>query len=108
MRDDELRLTDIKSCCRKIIRFTQGMSQDDFTANELVFDAIMHNLLVIGEASNYLSDEFQTAHPHIEWRKLVGLRNIVAHHYFGIDSDIVWDIVTTKVPELLEQLDSAN
>lgn len=70
----------------------------------MVFDAVMRNLEIIGEASRYIPEEVHVKHPEIEWRKIIALRNIVVHEYFGIDLDIIWDLVENKIPELLEQV----
>lgn len=84
------------------------MNLAQFELDEVVFDAVMHNLMIIGEASNHISDATQQQMPSIEWRKITGLRNIIAHEYFGIDTDIIWDVVQNKVPELLLQLRDAG
>ena len=60
----------------------------------------MMNFVVIGEMIDKISDEFKKKHPEIEWVKIKGFRNIVAHDYFGIDAEEVWQIIKTKIPTL--------
>lgn len=62
--------------------------------------AIERQLEIIGEAANHLSDNIKSTHSEIEWCKVVALRNFVAHEYFGIDLELVWDIVVHKIPPL--------
>lgn len=63
-------------------------------------DAVVRNLEIIGEAARNLSDEIRQSFPEIEWKKIVGMRNILVHEYFGINNRIVWDIVQTKIAPL--------
>jgi len=60
----------------------------------------MMNFVVIGEMIDKLSDEFKKSHPEVEWIKIKGFRNIVAHDYFGIDAEEVWQLIKTKIPTL--------
>ena len=64
----------------------------------------VRNLAIIGEAVKQLPQDFRDDHPHVEWQKIARFRDVVIHHYFAVDEQIVWDIVQNKVPELLDQL----
>jgi uncharacterized protein with HEPN domain len=107
-RDYELRVRDILNASKKILRYTEGMDFDDFLKNELVRDAVLRNIEIIGEAAKKLSTSHKQAYPDIEWRKIAGMRDIVAHEYFGVSDEIVWNVVTEKIPELLEHLDKQD
>ena len=76
------------------------MHFDDFKADIKTQDAVVRNLEIIGEASGRLPEEVHLSAPEIEWRKIVGIRNILAHEYFGISLPIIWDIVQNKLDEL--------
>ena len=103
-RDPLLSVEDIHDAIGRIRRYTEGLDFDTFTTNDLVFDAVLRNLEVIGEAAKNVPPTLRERYPDIEWRKLAGLRDILAHAYFGIDAEIVWDVVTTKLPGLAEQV----
>ena len=92
-RDWRLYIDDMRAACKKVLRFTEGMSLDALQQDERTYDAVVRNLEIIGEAANHLPKQVQSQAPDIDWRKIVGLRNVLAHAYFGIDDDILWDIV---------------
>ncbi len=100
-RDWELYIEDILDACGKIVLYTEGMSFEQFTTDTKTYDAVVRNLEIIGEASKNIPDTARVTMPEIEWRKAAGLRDIIAHAYFGIDDQILWDIVKRKVPEML-------
>ena len=87
--------------------FTEGLSKPEFLADKRTQQAVILSLIVIGEAVTKIMDqhnEFATLHPKLPWRSMRGMRNRIAHGYFDINLDIVWDTVQTALPELLEQL----
>jgi uncharacterized protein with HEPN domain len=85
----------------RIIEYTSSINTaDDFNNDYRNFDATMMNFVVIGEMIDKISDEFKRKHSEIEWTKIKGFRNIVAHDYFGIDAEEVWQIIKTKIPAL--------
>ena len=103
-RDALLFLEDIEAACRKILGYTVGRSRDEVFRDAMCFDAILFNLHVIGEAVKKLPPELRDRHSSIAWREIAGLRDVVAHTYFALDLDIVWNVVTVEVPELLDRL----
>jgi uncharacterized protein with HEPN domain len=103
-RDSRLFVDDMITACEKIQRFVARRPRGAFEADEQAFDAVLKNLEVIGEAAKRLPAEIRDAHPEIAWRDIAGLRDIIVHEYFGLDRDIVWDVVENRVPVLLAQL----
>ena len=99
-RNEVMYLQDVAESCDKILRFTAGLSQSDLIGDEKTYDAVVRNLEIIGEAAKHISEDLRRQMPDIEWRKAAGLRDMLAHAYFGIDNDILWDVVQNKVPQL--------
>lgn len=99
-RDSRLFLEDILESCEKIIAFTADLSQEEFCADIMRYDATLRNLEVIGECVRNLPDNIRVMQPQIPWTKIAATRNIIAHVYFGIDDDIIWDILRNKLPDL--------
>jgi len=71
----------------------------------LIQDGVVRNLEIIGEAVKNIPEDIKRNNPDVEWRKIAGLRDILVHAYFGIDVEVVWDIVKNKVPELKEKIE---
>lgn len=92
---------DILESIAKIRKYLGETSFYEFLENEMLIDAVVRNLEIIGEAAAHVSLEIRIKYPEIEWKKIVGLRNILIHDYSGIDLDIVWDIVKNRL-NLLE------
>lgn len=88
-RNVRLYLEDILGCCAKVLRYTQGMSIEQFMADEKTFDATARNLQMIGEAVKNVPQEVRELAPDIEWRKIAGLRDILAHTYFQVEDEII-------------------
>lgn len=103
-RDNGLYLEDIEKSCAKIVRYTAAFSFESFIANELVYDAVLRNLEIIGEAAKNIPPDIRLKYPLTEWRKIAGLRDVLAHAYFGLEDETLWDIVQNKVPTLLIQV----
>lgn len=100
-RDPLLLLEDIDKACGKLVRYTKGRSKDDVFSDDVRLDAVLLNLHVIGEAVKKLPPDLRDRHPGVSWREIAGLRDFIAHAYFALDPDIIWDAVTTDVPALL-------
>jgi uncharacterized protein with HEPN domain len=103
-RDWQLYLDDMVAACEKILRFTAGMTRAEFFDDEKTHDAVVRNIQIAGEAAKNIPAEVRQTMPGIEWKKIAGMRDLIVHAYFGIDPDILWLAVETKVPELLRTL----
>jgi uncharacterized protein with HEPN domain len=97
-RDVRLYLEDIVASCDKIGRYTIGLSFELFSANEQLVDAVARNLEVIGEAAKWVPEQVRSSYPDVHWRKMAGLRDVISHGYFGIDLQLVWDVIQRDVP----------
>ena len=106
MEADQLgRLRDILHAAQLIKSYVDGVSQTDFQANTQKQDAVIRRIEIIGEASAHLSEQTKQAIPDLPFRKMRGMRNIVAHDYANVDSKIVWEVATVHVPEVCKVLD---
>ena len=99
-RDFGVYLSDIIDAIDRVEEYTDGFAFGDFTKDQKTFDAVIRNLEVIGEAVKAIPDSIRVHEPDIDWRKIAGIRDVLIHEYFGVDSDIVWDVVQTKLPKL--------
>jgi uncharacterized protein with HEPN domain len=99
-REWRLYLDDIERACAKVRRFTAGLERDPFFADERTCDAVLHNLEIIGEAAKHIPDALRQQIAAVEWRKVAGFRDWLAHAYFGIDPDILWDVIQNKIGPL--------
>ena len=94
-------LESILEAIDRILEYTSEYNSADELNNDYRnFDATMMNFVVIGEMVGKLSEEFRENHPDVEWQKIKGFRNILAHDYFGIDAEEVWQIIQNKIPIL--------
>ncbi len=99
-RDSSVYLEDILEAVARIRRYTRGLSREAFADDERTLDAVVRNLEVIGEAVKQLPADVRSREPTVEWQKIAGLRDILIHQYFGIDVEILWDVVENKLPGL--------
>ena len=103
-RDYKAYLKDILDSIKKIEKYTNRIFFDKFSSDELIQDGVIRNLEIIGEAVKNISDDVKNKYSDIDWKKIAGLRDILVHAYFGIDVEIVWDIVKNKIPELKQEI----
>lgn len=99
-RDYKLYLHDILDSCKKIGQYTESYNLESFKSDAKTLDAVLRNLEVIGEAAKNVPQEVRSINPQIDWKKVTGLRIILAHAYFGVDAEIIWDIIQNELPDL--------
>jgi len=98
-RDHKLYVEDVLQSMDRIERYTRGQTFERFRRSEMVADAVIRNLEIIGEAARSIPQEVRQRHPDIPWTRMIGLRNIAIHEYFGVDLGIIWEIVRRNLPE---------
>ncbi|MBU4245574.1 MAG: DUF86 domain-containing protein [Nanoarchaeota archaeon] len=98
-RSYKLFVEDILESMNRIQAYTRNMNYEKFSENKLVVDAVIRNLEIIGEASKNIPLEIRKLYSEIPWSRMLGLRNIAIHEYFGVDLSIIWQIVTKNIPE---------
>ena len=103
-RNWRLYWQDILSFCERVDRYTAGMDRATFEADDRTQDAVLRNLELIGEAAKHLPPEARALAPTIAWRKIAGMRDVPAHNYFGIDDEILWDVISIEVPSLRQAM----
>ncbi|WP_373838553.1 DUF86 domain-containing protein [Methanospirillum sp.] len=100
MRDWILFVEDIFQACVDIESYVKDLSYEAFLDDKKTRDATIHNLLIIGESVKQIPNEILEEYPAIEWRKIAGLRDIIAHSYFNIKSSLLWNIIVSKIHPL--------
>lgn len=103
-RDDGAFLLDIAHAARLVVKFVSGIDRAGFEADEMRQSAVLHQILVIGEAVKRLSQRFRKQNPGIPWTKMAGMRDRLIHAYDTVDLEEVWKTSTTDVPDLLNRL----
>ena len=99
-----LFLDDMKEACLRILRHTNGLTKEEFLSDEKTYDAVIRQMIIIGEAAKQIPHEVRTLYPSVIWKEMGRFRDLAIHHYFGIDEKIIWNIVESEVPLLLNNL----
>ena len=99
MKDDTVYLHHILDCIQAIEQYTRD-GKDSFMSSRLIQDAVIRNLEVMGEATKRVSSELKTKNPHIPWREMAGMRDVLIHDYLGVDLTIVWNVVHRELPSV--------
>ncbi len=87
-----------------LLSFSSGKTFADFEADEVLSRAFVRSLAIIGEATKKLPESFRASHPQVEWRAMAGMRDRLIHDYIGVDYELIWDVVQTRIPELRDQI----
>ena len=103
-KDESAYLEHIRDSIMRIEKYTSGMDESEFKSNELVQDAVIRQLQIIGEVAKKLSDETRSIYPDVQWKDIAGMRDKLIHDYFGVDLGAVWGTVTNDLPRLKKAL----
>jgi len=101
---DKIRLLHIIDAINEIENYIQDIDLKEFVDNSMMFNASLRQLEIIGEASNRLSEELLNRTPSIPWARIIGLRNLVIHEYFGVDDFTIWNVIKINLPILKEKV----
>lgn len=104
-RDFRQSLQDILEAIAKIERYVVGLDLEHFKRDDLRIDAINMNLIIIGEAANAVPEAIQQRYPNVDWRNIVGLRNVITHEYFRLNLDRIWNVVEVELPRLKQHVE---
>ncbi len=98
---DDAYLLDMLLATRTVQQFTHGVTWNQFRGDDLLQNAVMHLIQIVGEAARKVSPEFKQAHPEIPWQGIIGMRNRLVHDYFRIESSRVWEVIEKDLPALI-------
>jgi uncharacterized protein with HEPN domain len=97
---DKQRLLHILEAIEEIENYVSGVNFDAFLQNSMMRFASVKQIEIIGEAANNISEEVKNKFTEIQWRQITGLRHVLVHEYFGVDSKLIWQIIADDIPEL--------
>jgi uncharacterized protein with HEPN domain len=100
MKDDAAFIDHILLCSDKILEYTKELTEEDFKTNEMIQDAVIRNIEIIGEATKKISKVLKSRYPEIPWKEMSGMRDKLIHDYFGVDAEVVWKTVREDIPYL--------
>ena len=104
-------LRHLRDAAVQAVTYVEGLAKEDFLADKRTQQAVILNIIILGEAATKLMDNYPAtvaAMPDIEWRAMRGMRNRIAHGYYDINLDVVWETVSAALPDLVERLKLAN
>lgn len=93
-RSDKLLLGDIQISCRRLARYVDGMTYEQFLADQRTVDAVIRNIMIMGEAANHLTDDALLRFPNLAFERMVGMRNILVHGYAAVNNKVVWEVAS--------------
>lgn len=97
-------LRDIENSLIKILKYTTGITYQEFISNDMVKDAVERNFEIIGEAVKNLPEHYKNTYPHIPFKQIAGMRDKLIHDYFGVDYDIIWKTINDKLPNFYNEI----
>lgn len=105
-RHPQFYLDDILAAATSIIKFVEGMSEDNFKEDDKTSSAVIRKFEIIGEAVRQLPQSLKDQHPELPWKDIAGMRDRLIHGYFGVDYDLVWQTIHNRLPDLIEKVEA--
>ena len=105
--EDAVRLRHMLDAARKVVKFMQGQTKADLESDEQLCLAVVRLLEIMGEAAKNVSEDLRNEHPAVPWKQIAGTRDRLIHGYFDVDLDIVWQIISIDLPQLISNLEKA-
>ena len=100
MKNNFTYVEHVLEAIEKIELYLKGLTLETFSQNDMIFDAVVREIMIIGEASNRITDDFQKQYTDIPWHKVISMRNVLIHDYFEVDKELVWETCKKNLPEL--------
>ncbi len=104
MKDDLIFLQHIADAIKDIEEYTRG-GKEEFFSTKMIQDAVIRNLEIIGEAVKSISPAVRIEYSDVPWKQIAGLRDVLIHHYFGVDLETVWLVAEKRLPGLLQRIE---
>ena len=108
MKDNLAYIDHIQQCICKIQEYTKDLNQSDFNTAELIQDAVIRNIEIIGEATKKISPDFKARYNEVPWKEMAGMRDKLIHDYFGVDVEVVWKTIQEDIPMLKSLIEQIN
>jgi|SRR5438874_2355594 len=103
---DRRCLEDMLRAARKVVEYAGGATRETLPSTPMRLDAVLYEIVVLGEAARRLSQEIREAHPSVPWREIIGMRSIVTHGYDEIDDEELWQVIERDLPDLISKLET--
>jgi len=103
---DRQSLEDMLCAARKALEYARGATRESLPSIPMRLDAVLYEIVVMGEAARRLSAEIRGAHPEVPWREIIGLRSVITHGYDQIDDDELWRVIERDLPDLISRLEA--
>src|SRR5688572_11879543 len=99
MKSDQILIEHILESATRIEKFIAGMNYQEFASDEKTLSAVVHELIIIGEATSHLSEQYQEKYHTIPFHEVTGMRNRIVHEYWAVDEEVVWKTCTEDIPQ---------